>query len=176
MNAPDPAKQEEIFKIVSERLFDWATQINGIYTPQWNIRNEVAKTLLTISSAAVVISMTLLSKLSAAQAYTPRVLTFCWIAFLASILTSVVTLWLSMGLYHLSSSVVDMRAELRKRIKAIDLSNAAAAVELIASITDKAMQGMGWRDRWATRTIKISLAAFITALATLAVIGWQRLF
>ena len=56
----DKDQQKELLETIYKSLQEAASNITSIYEVQWNSRNDGAKTLLTISSAAIVITISLL--------------------------------------------------------------------------------------------------------------------
>jgi hypothetical protein len=112
-------QQSELLETMHSSLQESSSKLSAIYTPQWNVRNEISRTLLTISSAILVISISLSSRITAHR----WIVGFCWAAFLFAILAAVASLWLSLGLYTLPAFIVGARKHLRERVELFDVAN-----------------------------------------------------
>jgi hypothetical protein len=169
MGILDPRLEQEIFEAAYNSLQGTAAKLGGIYTPQWNARNDVAKTLLTVASAVLVISITLSSRVTVNL----WLLRLCWTGFLISILCSLATLWLSLGLYSLPSFIVAARTELREWAKEIDPAKPDAG-PIIDRLFTARLNTMEKLDRWAIRTLKCGFILFLVALICTAIVGWTQ--
>src|SRR5258708_12696896 len=91
----DPKQQSELLDALYSSLQEQASELATIYATQWNVRNDISRTLLTISSAILVISISLSSHITTHR----WILGVCWAAFSLAILSGVGTLCLSLRLY-----------------------------------------------------------------------------
>lgn len=163
--------QQGLFELAYAALQKGADEINHIYTLQWNVRADIAKTILTISSAIIVIGIAFGPSLIKSRF--KWVLTISWCAFLLSILSAILTLWLSLGLYTFSAFLVNSRKELRGLVRTADLNNLDAE-QLVLPIIGDRLDFMERLDRRAMTVLKISLIAFVIAILGLAAIGWKQ--
>ncbi len=167
----DPKVESSLFETIYESFQESASKLGAIYTPQWNVRNEIAKTLLTISTAVLVISISLSSRITAHR----WILDICWSAFLLAIFFSVATLWLSLGLFSLPAFMVAVRTDLRKAVKDFDLEKLEEASGAIVNrLVINYLNKMEKLDRWALKTIEASLLLFVIGLFFTAIIGWTQ--
>src|SRR5258708_18266546 len=114
----DPKQQSELLDALYSSLQEQASELATIYATQWNVRNDISRTLLTISSAILVISISLSSHITTHR----WILGFCWAAFSLAILSGVGTLWLSLGLYTFPAFVMTARREIRERVRNFEVA------------------------------------------------------
>src|ERR1043166_9094367 len=101
----DPELQTQLLEALSEALQEHAVKVLAIYKPQWDIRNDTVKTLLTISSGVLVISVSLSSQIGRYK----WILAVSWTAFGLAIICAVATLWLSQRLYSFGGAAFHAR-------------------------------------------------------------------
>jgi hypothetical protein len=95
---------------------------------------------------------------------------------LLAILTAIATLWLSLGLFTLPASIVSAREKLRQRVKDFDVNQPhEEGTSIIDDLLARRLGHMEKLDRWAIRTLKISLTMFLVGLLSTGVIGWIQL-
>ena len=168
----DPKLERELFETIYSSLQDTASNLGAMYSPQWNVRNDIARTLLTISSAVLVISISLSSRVIIHK----WILGVCWTAFLLAILTAIATLWLSLGLFTLPGSIVNTRNKLREMIKDFDVTQPhEEGASIIDGLVARRLGYMEKLDRWAIRTLKASLSMFLIGLVCTGIVGWIQL-
>jgi hypothetical protein len=121
---------------VSDDGSEWRDVVRGELLSQWDRRNDIAKTLLTISSAAVVLSVTLSSP--SVNPRPPKLILWplmvAWVAFFVSRCLSIATLWVSSRLYGLGPAILEKRKELRKRIAKAPPKDTSVATDIVDDV------------------------------------------
>jgi hypothetical protein len=168
----EPKLADEVFEATYASLQETASKILAIYKNQWDFRNDLAKTLLTVSSAVLVVSVSLSSHVTKHK----WILGICWAALLLAIVTAVITLWFSLGLFTLPAVIFSGRKTLRQKITSFDVTKphdevSAIVDELVATRIDL----MAKLDRRAIRTIKVSISMFLVGLLCTGIIGWLEI-
>ena len=173
----DPELQTQLLEALSEALQEHAVKVLAIYKPQWDIRNDTVKTLLTISSGVLVISVSLSSQIGRYK----WILAVTWTAFGLAIICAIATLWLSQRLYSFGGAMFHARTRLRDTIKGIEIDNLIEARrafvdKLVDENISAAIDAMERDDRRATKTLHATLWMFLAGLLFTAVAGWMRLY
>ena len=166
-------------QIAAQERYDEAkaqiTEIMKISAPYQSARDELAKTLISISSAAIVLTITFAKPFAvSSQSQVWRSLPYVsWAAFLVSIIASLITLFLSITVRGIGMRFFNERANIIRAIASPDRSLANAyqeAENLLQKITKP-----NKKDAWADVCVKISLVSFGLALIILGAIGWWQL-
>lgn len=172
----DENLQNELLETIYRALQESSSDLVSVYLPQWDRRNEIAKTLLTISSAAVVLSVTLSSP--SVSPRPPKLilwpLMIAWVAFFVSTCLSIATLWVSSRLYGLGPAIVEKRKELRERIAKVPPKDTLAATDMVDDVISGSIMALEKWDRRAFKTHVASLWALMVALFSLAAAGVMR--
>src|SRR5882672_4127103 len=110
-----PSTKEENATGVADTLQELAAQIHGIYQPQWNARADVLKTIVSLSSASIVLSVTFSSSLRALKLGPNwnRLIVLSFVLLVLSLIVALIALWIGMRVYGIQSSVFDARLEIR---------------------------------------------------------------
>jgi len=168
----NPEQQNELLDAMYSSLQEQASELGTIYTTQWNVRNDISRTLLTISSAILVISISLSSHITTHK----WILGVCWAAFLLTILSGVASLWFSLGLYTFPAFVINGRKEIRERVKDFEVATVREeASAIIDDLIGPRLDQMERFDRLAIKSLKACLTMFIVGLLCTGVVGWEQL-
>src|SRR6266446_877241 len=172
----DEHLQKELLETIYRALQNGSSELISVYLPQWDRRNEIAKTLLTISSAAVVLSVTLSSP--SVNPRPPKIILWplmvAWVAFFVSTCLSIATLWVSSRLYGLGPAIVEKRKELGKRIAKAPPKDTSAATDMVDDVISDSIMALEKWDRRAFKTHVGSFWALMVALFFLAAAGVMR--
>lgn len=144
------------------------------YKPEWAERREIARTLISLASAALIFTITFSTSL-----ITPSMSLFwrysvlvCWLSFICSLALSLGSLWFSMGLSSLPV-LIEERAG-----KIIDAAKSAARnsdPDPVAAVFAEAFNKVARQDLTVYWLLRASLACFGTALLLLTAIGIRQL-
>lgn len=172
----DEHLQKQLLETIYRALQEGSSEIVNVYLPQWDRRNDIAKTLLTISSAAVVLSVTLSSP--SLNPRPPKLILWplmvAWVAFFVSTCLSIATLWVSSRLYGLGPAMVEKRKELRERIAREPPKDTTAATDMVDEVISGSIMALEKWDRKAFKTHVASFWALMVALFCLAAAGVAR--
>ena len=161
--------QPQSFDALQDKLLEIAQQPTEALKPQIESRKDVAKTLVSLSSAALLFTITFASSLikpnsSLFLRYTMGV---CWLAFVFSLILSLLSLWFSIGLCNFQALLMTKT----KEINEIAAEGRETLPTFVADLWEKEIVPDDKRSR------RSLLAAFISygiALVILLVVGvWQ---
>jgi hypothetical protein len=154
---------------------DAISRIVASANPAWSARDELSKTLISISSAAVVLTVALAKPLAiSSQSYFWQALPYIsWTAFLVTIVASILALWFSVTVRELGIRFLNERQNMLQAMVHPNpsLENPYQAVDDILNRVLKPNE----KDAWAEYCVKASLISFGVALIVLGIIGWRQL-
>lgn len=157
---------------------DFLTNAEKLYTPYWNARTELVKSVISLASGSIVLTVTFLSSVFKAQNISAwKYLLFAsWLFFLMSIVAAIISFWFLTELRALPTIIISRSEELRQAVEKINVTSEHASLpELTKSIQDLISKSFPMKaDRWARRFINASLLAFILALLALGLFGWKQ--
>jgi hypothetical protein len=163
---------ETIFKAIA----DYVAEVIELYRPEWKERRETTKTLVSLSSASLIFSVTFSG--SIIKPWTPLSwrysLLICWVSLACSLACAISSLWFSMSLDTLPALIHISRKQTIEKIKtAIQEPNFGdtQAKQFIGEHTRK----LGRQDGIARWSLRASLAFFVLALVVLTIVGVQQL-
>lgn len=151
-------------------------EVNAILAPSWDARDNIARTLISISSAAVVLTLTFsksITNLLASDFWESLILS-AWILFMLCILTSILTLWTSRNARALAPRFVKQLVKLFADI-AIKPEDSTQNISELADDTIKKQLNFFMHDRWSEYFLKAALICFGTAMLLLGVVGGKQL-
>jgi hypothetical protein len=151
-------------------------ELHDALVPQWNARADALKTIVSLSSASIVLSVTFSSSLRQINAGSAwRYLIIASFAlFVVALITGFLALWFGAAVYQMQSLVLDKRTTMTNI-----LMTAGSAEEIEKSferILREALQPIFIRDNRITTLYVVSGLCFCVAILSLAIIGAVRLF
>jgi hypothetical protein len=163
---------------VLDYLQDQTSRIHKIYEPQWNARADLLKTIVTISSASIVLSFTFSTRLNtlALSQLWSRLVVASFGLLVVSLVISVIALWIGSNVYKAQSGVLGKRLELREAAMA-----SLSAGELKERLDPmKAIYREAWRsvvrcDRITAFLVPFCAVPFCIAIAILAIVGAKQI-
>jgi hypothetical protein len=166
---------QEGFDQFHENLKKAPEDIESVHGPYWNARYELAKNVVSLSSASLVFTITFSkSVIDTATVGVWKYLLFgSWLAFLLSLISAVSCLWISIKLKSFGARLFNQRAKIREAIEQFDISKPNPTNE-IERLLLTALSPMQPVDKWAGRLLHASLILFIVALALLGSFGWKQ--
>jgi len=150
-------------------------ELMEISAPYQNARDELAKTLISLSSAAVVLMITFGKPFAVVSPnWFWRSLPYVsWVAFLVTIIVCIITLWLSITVRGIGIRLFNERVNIIRAIANPNHANPQpyqTVDDLIGKVTNP-----NKKDSWAHFCVKLGLAFFALALMSLGAIGWWQL-
>jgi len=148
-------------------------ELNKVHGPYWRSRNELAKLLVSLSSAALVLTVTFSKDLAANVPQGWKASLFlCWISFAMSTIAGVISLWASTKFYTLQIMFFNQREEMKKRIDEMK-KQGKFQVELFQDLFLWPFSKLSPYDKAAGLAINAGLGLFVLALIFLSLFGWK---
>jgi photosystem I reaction center subunit XII len=168
-------KREESAKALTAKIQEGAAQLLKIYEPEWNSRNDVLKTIISVSSASIVLSVTFSSSLRTlnVDAFWRYSIVFSFAMLVVSLITAFIALRLGIKLYEIQSKFLDKRPEVNKAL--MEASSKEGFDKSFEQILTQVHLPMEKIDRLASRLLRISTVCFCAAIISLAVVGCVKL-
>lgn len=157
------------FVALQDKLFELAKQPTEALKPQIESRKDVAKTLISLSSAALLFTITFASSLIKANSGVSLRYTIgaCWLAFVLSLALSLSSLWFSVGLHNFPALLMTKT----KEINEIAASNRANLPDFVANLWQNEIVP---DDRRSRRFLLAGFISYALALVILLIVGvWQ---
>ena len=158
------------FDELKSRLFDIAKETTDPFKPRWDAQKDIAKTLISLASGALVFTVTFAS--SVIKPDTPAWLRYaivvCWLAFISSLVLPLLSLWFSIGLHNFELLLMAKNEEINK----IAAENRASLPTLAADTWQEVVRD----DKKSRRSLRGSLITYGTALLIFIVIGIHQIF
>lgn len=152
-------------------LSDEASKLTDLFAPQWEARKDVAKVIVSITSAAHIFALTFSEAFFKREASSCWRFLFivCWIGLAASLNLSLLFLYFSINLHDLPARIQSKFKDFAKPAK----SN--PDTEPIHTVFDTEFEYICRRDRLCTRLFHASLVCFAMALLVFTVVGVRQL-
>lgn len=168
-----PQSREENATSILDYLQDQATRVHKIYEPQWNARTDLLKTIISISSASIVLSVTFSSSLRALKLNPnwSRLVVFAFVLLVISLIVAFFALWIGTRVYGVQSGVLDARLQLREAA----MRPAEESIEALKGIYCGAINSVVIGDKIAARLVPISSISFCLAITILAIVGAKEI-
>jgi hypothetical protein len=155
-------------------LIERAREQTTLFAPQWEDRKDVSKTLISISSAIQVFTITFSSTVITRD--TPPCWRFavliCWSAFICSLVLSLLFLWRSIGLRDLPALVASKYKQFEQ---AAEAGKPTFDTEPIHRVFDEAFDAIVRKDKSCRRLFTASVICFGVGLAVFTAVGMHQL-
>ena len=147
-----------------------------IYQPVWSARSDVLKTLASISSASIVLSVTFSSSLKSLNVglFWRYLILFSFSMLVLSLISALTALWVGIGVHDIQPNMLDQREEIYKAIEKVDPSS-EDLMQPFDPIFDRVNKPIEIKDKWAGRFSRASFICFGLAILSLAVVGFRQL-
>ncbi|HJP95794.1 MAG TPA: hypothetical protein VJ843_00325 [Candidatus Saccharimonadales bacterium] len=162
-------------KARSEKLKTTLEEANALLGPSWDARDNIARTLISISSAAVALTLTFSNSIAAllGNVFWKYFVFIAWILFMLSILASILSLLTSRNAKTL------LPGFMKQTIKLFTLSDSEKdQIDSIEQLTDDTVNKLlkfHKNNRWSERFLKVALICFGVAILLLGVVGGKQL-
>ncbi len=166
----------DIQKLQEDYARNLKAKVEEVHGPYWKSRADLAKLLISLSSAILATTITfsemLLKGLPGASC--PILVVVSWSLLLLSLLLGVACVWFDGIFMTFHPRFLNMGSELDDRFKMIDLKSSDAPTKVtnaLKEISDNALAPIARADRWAFRALIAALVSFAAALGALIVFG-----
>ncbi|MDQ2975902.1 MAG: hypothetical protein M3R69_10905 [Acidobacteriota bacterium] len=162
-------------KVVADAFQEASAYLYKIYEPQWIARNDALKTLASVSSGALILSVTFSSSITSLKvgARWRYVILFTFLMFGLALFSALISIWIGVGLHHLQSAFVDNRKAIQALVDKIDPSSEDMR-EPFQPLLDKTNKPFQTKDEWAERLFNISFVSFGLAALSLVAIAIKQ--
>jgi hypothetical protein len=167
--------KEEVAVAVTDKVLETAAQVHKIFEPQWNSRADVLKTIVSLSSGSIVLSVAFSSSLRTLKVdlFWKYLIVFSFALFALSLILAFVALRLGTLLYEIQSAMFERRAKINKAL--MDASSLEEFNKTFADILNSAFKPLEKNDKLANRLFKLSSICFCSAIIALAAVGAVQL-
>jgi hypothetical protein len=166
---------EKLNKIRDESLAA-AKIIIEAYSPQWKARVDVAKSLVPVTSAALVFTIAFAPSLAKPEVhYAWR---YCligsWICFLCALTCSLLSLWFSISLHDLQANILEQSDKMRAAI-ANPSTNADDMLQVLGEIFLAANTPIERSDKMSRRLLNVAYVSYGIAILLIGILGARQL-
>jgi hypothetical protein len=167
--------KEEVAQEISDKVLSIAAQLHGIYEPQWNARADVLKTIVSLSSASIVLSVTFSSSLHALKLGSSwrYLIVISFALFVTSLIIALIALWTGTRVYELQSNFFEMRRKVGEAFMSAPSQD--EFLERLDKIQKPINISLGKSDTRTSRLFHISSVCFCLAVLCLAIVGAKQL-
>jgi len=157
------------FDELKNRLFEIARETTDPFKHQWDAQKDIAKTLISLASGALVFTVTFATSVikPGTTAYLRYTIVVCWLAFISSLILSLLSLWFSIGLHNFPLLLMAKNEEINKI--------AAENRESLPTLAVNTWQEIVRDDKKSRRCLKGSLVSYGIALLIFIVIGIHQI-
>jgi len=169
-------EQKERNRITTQACQEAAAETYKIYQPVWSARSDVLKTLASISSASVVLSVTFSSSLLSLHVglFWRYLVLFSFSMFVLSLISALSSLWVGIGVHEIQPNMLNERAEIHKAIEQLNPS-AEDMMQPFDAILNRVNKPIETADKWSGRFSRASFICFGLAIISLAIVGFRQL-
>jgi ABC-type multidrug transport system fused ATPase/permease subunit len=167
--------KKDVAEAVTDKVQELAAQFHKIFEPEWNARVDVLKTIVSLSSASIVLSVTFSSSLRPLKVdlFWRYAVVFSFVLFVASLILAFIALRAGTRLYEVQSTLFNKRGEINKAL--MEASSVEAFNETFAEVINRSFKPIERNDRLANRLFKVSSICFCSAIISLAAVGIVQL-
>jgi hypothetical protein len=151
---------------VVQQSIEYAEKAAGLFKSEWDARRDVAKTLISLSGATLVFTITFSRTVIKPETplYWRYAIVVCWIAFICTLLFALASLWFSMELSSLPLLMTQNTRALKEAAReAIRVGETTPILDLamqpFEQTSRKEQQGL-WLLRGAMLCFGIALTVF----------------
>lgn len=169
------AKPDNISALL-DFLQDLAKQVTEALKPQWEARRDVAKTIISLSSATLVFTITFASSFVKPDipSFWRYAVLVCWLAFVCSLILSLASLWLAIGINDLPAQVLARAKDFNEATKEYN-PQVPLESDPIYAVFNQEFQHVVHKDINARRLFNASLICFGIALVVFVSLGVRHL-
>jgi hypothetical protein len=154
------------FEALQDKLFEIAKQLTEALKSQIESQKDVARTLISLSSAALLFTITFASSLIKPNSTGPLRYTIgiCWLAFVVSLVLSLLSLWFSIGLHNFPALLMTKT----KEINQLAADDRSKLPDFVANVWQNEIVPDEKRSR---RFLLAGFVSYALALVVLLIVG-----
>ena len=168
--------QTERLNLLRDASLDAADKVTQAYSPQWKTRADVAKSLIPITSAALIFTVTFASSL--AKGAVSPIWRYCllgsWLCLLLSLAGSLLSLWFSIGLHDAKANVLEQSDKMRAELARSDATVESTST-VMGDIFDNANKPIERRDKASRRLLNAAYIFYAAAILLIGLLGARQL-
>lgn len=151
-------------------------KMNKVHGPHWKSRADLAKLIISISTAILVSTITFSSTLlDKPNTSCPELLILSWMAFFITLIGGVLCLYYATKLHTSLVIFINSGPELENEIKALTNPKSPPSMEDIGAVVEKysnqAFAPLGAADKKAEQAIKTAMTALVSGLLLFLLFG-----
>jgi hypothetical protein len=158
-----------------EDLVVFAERISDIFDPAWKSRIDVLKTVITVCSGAIVLTVGFSNsfRLLSVGPFWKQLVILSFVLLLLALLCAFVSLRFSATVYELAANFLNFKGVVLKAHR--ESEDFHEFLQTVARSYKEALDPVGRSDRWAIRFFKVSSACFFMAMLLLGIVGLRLL-
>jgi hypothetical protein len=158
-----------------DQLVTFAERVSAIFDPQWKARIDVLKTIITLCSGSIVLTVGFSSSFRAlaVSPFWKNLVLVSFALLLLALLLAFIALRFSAKVYELSANIFTMKFIIPELVA--NTSSRDEFLQQFARIQKDAFQPIRTSDTWAIRLYKASAACFFGAMFLLGIVGFRQL-
>jgi hypothetical protein len=158
-----------------ERIQAIADRSVEMLTPHWDARDNFAKTLISVASGVIALTVTFAKSIAVPQSNPIwRYSLFAsWMFFLISILCCGIVLWLTKDIRLLAFKFFENRPDIKAALADIDLTK-PESIKPMDDIRGKIFRPLESKELWSERFLTFAAIIFLIGLMLLSIIGWKQ--
>jgi len=175
----DVAKRKELAEGIRAGIQEELIELDKLYTPFWSARNDLVKSIISLASASIVLTVTFANSLikPGGNGGWKYLLFGSWLSFLLSIISAILSLWVSTKLKTIPTIMYHQQNKILQVLNNIDVLRDGDSDNISQQVSRAIVESMPKYDRsdkWAGRYLHLSLLMFIIALVLLGLFGWRQ--
>ena len=150
-------------------------ELYAVFAPLWNARADTLKTIISLSSASIVLSVTFsssLRQLNVGSAWRYLIVA-SFVLLTVALVTAFVALWWGTRVYRLQSRMIDQRIRMNKVLH--ESTSADEVEKALQGIVTEVLQPIYRTDFAISALYTIAGFCFCVAILSLAIVGVARL-
>jgi hypothetical protein len=174
MSEREKSKEQEA-KTITDKIQEASAQLHKIFEPQWGARNDVLKTIVSLSSGSIILSVTFSSSLRPLNLdrFWRYLIVFSFALFIASLIIALLGLWTSTRLYEAQANVFSKRMDTQKKF--MDSTSTEEFLKGLDGIIESSYGSIEASDKLTAKLFHASSICFGLAVIALAAVGIAQL-
>jgi glucan phosphoethanolaminetransferase (alkaline phosphatase superfamily) len=155
---------------------DAAEMITQAYSPQWKTRVDVAKSLIPVTSGALVFTVAFAPSLAKATVHPAwrYCLVASWLFFLVALSSSLLSLWFSIGLHDMKANILEQSDKLRRELARPD-ANVESTLAVMEEVFVTANKPIERKDKVSRRLLNGAYLSYGLAILLIGLLGARQL-
>lgn len=164
-------EKDKAISSIQDVLQENARGIERIHGDFWDARNGLAKHMISLASASLVLTVTFAKSFAeSASPQTQYLLITSWIAFILTILLALISLRIALDLKSFQARFFNQRGRVKELLEAKH-EDPKSLMDDFQEIVFDVLKPMGPKDKWAGRCLTGSYITFVIALILLGAFG-----